>query len=611
MSSARRFPFEIDPADAPRAPLTAATNVQARPRLAAAVMGDAASDQGLARLREALAQMRAAAVQPILEQAVAAIHADEAQQAAELAIKALQGDEQNGLGWYLLAIAREKSGDFKSSIQAYETALKLVPDHAEIANNLGRLAFRLGMTEVAARLFIHYLERYPASAEASNNLACALREMCRYEEAIEVLRPAIEAEPGEAILWNTLGTVLAEQGEPLASVTFYDEALRLDPGQAKARYNRGNAKVVLGDVKGALEDCEAAIPAIKLESEAAMMRLARATALLADGEVGPGWDAYEERLNPHFADVTHFMIDRPAWTPETDIEGRTLLLMGEQGLGDEVLFANLVPDVLEALGPEGRLMLAVEPRLVGLFQRSFPQASVGAHATYAVDGHTIRGAPFVKDQETLDAWAPLASPLRRFRRTVEAFPGRGSYLKPDPERVAHWRGVLGGLAYRPTVGVLWKSMKLDGARLRYFSPFAQWRPVLETRDVTFVNLQYGDCAGELDQAARELGVRILQPPGIDLKDELDEVAALSCALDLVIGPANATSNIAAACGAQTWLISNPGAWPRLGTDRYPWYPQARVFTPAAYNGWGPLMDEVAAALAAKFPARGTEALAFG
>ena len=611
MPSAQSRPalFEPSGASASTAALQAGASAPARLRPAAAVMGDAASGPGLAQLQQAVAQMRAAAVQPILERAIAAIHADEPQEAAELALKALQSDEANGLGWYLLAIAREKSGDFKSSLQCYETALQLIPDQAEIANNIGRLAFRLGMTEVAARLFIHYLERYPTSPDAANNLACALREMNRYDEAIEILRPAIEANPGEPILWNTLGTVLAEQGEPEASLTFYDEALRLDPGQAKARYNRGNARLALGDVGGALEDCEAAVPAVKVEHEAAMMRLARATMLVAKGELGAGWDAYEERLNPHYADVTHFMIDRPAWSPEADLAGKRLLLMGEQGLGDEVLFANILPELAEAIGPHGELLVAVEPRLVELFQRSFPQATVGAHATYKVDAHTVRGAPFVKDWESIDLWAPMASPLRRFRRSVADFPARESYLKAEPARLAHWRAVLDGLSGRPKVGVLWKSLKLEGARLRYFSPFEQWAAVLSTPEVGFVNLQYGDCAAELAEAADRLGVEIWHPPGIDLKNDLDDVAALTCALDLVMGPANATSNIAAACGAPVWLISTPGAWPRLGTDRYPWYPGARVFTPAAFNRWGPVMDEAAAALADYFDVSGTRALA--
>ena len=79
----------------------------------------------------------------------------------------------------------------------------------------------------------------------------------------------------------------------------------------------------------------------------------------------------------------------------------------------------------------------------------------------------------------------------------------------------------------------------------------------------------------------------------------DDVAALCGAMDLILGPANATTNIAAACGAPVWLLSTPAAWPRLGTDRYPWYPQVRVFSPPAFNEWAPVMRELAEALAAE------------
>jgi len=100
----------------------------------------------------------------------------------------------------------------------------------------------------------------------------------------------------------------------------------------------------------------------------------------------------------------------------------------------------------------------------------------------------------------------------------------------------------------------------------------------------------------LEMARDQLGVDIWTPPGIDLKQDLDELAALSCAMDVVLGFANATSNIAAACGANVWLIAIPGAWVQAGTGRYPWYPQARVFNPAAFREWDGVMSEVAEAL---------------
>jgi Flp pilus assembly protein TadD len=559
-------------------------------------MGDSTSQAALERLNHAVAELKALTVAPLLQRAIAALAVEDAKSAADLALKALHLDERNGHAWHVLAIAREKVGDFKSSIQCYESALALLPDHADIANDLGRLAFRLDMKPLAAQLFTHYRTANPDSTHAANNLACVLRDMNEYQAAIDVLQPIIVANPLDPMLWNTLGTVVNVRGDTASALTFFDEALRIDPTFAKARYNRANTKLELCDTVGALADCDAALADAAAPSDRAMMQLARSTMLLCASRVGEGWDAYEARFDPDFTELTHFLIDRPRWTPQSELHGRSLLLVGEQGLGDEVMFANYLPDLIEALGPDGRLTLSLEPRLVTLFQRSFPNVRVGPHATYKRDGQTLRAAHFAEGDETIDLWSPLASPLRRFRRSLEAFPDRTSYLTADPERVEYWRAQLAALPGMK-VGILWKSLKLEGSRLREFTPFDQWRTVLETPDVSFVNLQYGDCDAELAQARESLGIDIWQPPGIDLKNDLDDVAALSCALDLVLGPANATSNIAVACGAPVWFISNPWGWPRLGTDRYPWYPQARLFIPKRYCEWDPVMNDVAAALA--------------
>lgn len=567
--------------------------IPTRPRMAGPASGQAGSKDALARLNEALGELRALAVQPLLQDAVAALQGDDFRRGGELAIKALEMDERNGFGWYLLAIARERAGDFASSVRCYESALTLIPNQAEVANDMGRLAYRMGMKDTAEKLFLHYLSQHPASHEAANNLACTLRDQMRFAEAVEILRPAIAAHPAHPLLWNTLGTVVGEEGDPALSVTFFDEALSHDPAFAKARYNRGNAKLVLGDLDGALDDCQTALTGQMSEDERLMMLLARSTIRIARGDIAAGWDDYEVRLEPNFADVTHFMIEAPRWTPQTDLTGKTLLLMGEQGLGDEVMFANIIPDVLEALGPDGKLFIAVEPRLVTLFQRSFPTANVGAHSTWSVDGHTVRGAPFVGDHAVLDCHAPIASMLRRFRSSVAAYPDRTGFLTPDPERVAWWKTQIPA---GPTVGLLWKSLVSAGARHRFYSPFEQWKPVLAVPGVTFVNLQYGDCAAEIDAARRDLGVEIWNPPGIDLKHDLDDVAALCCALDLVMGPSNASSCLAGACGAPLWLLSTPGSWPLLGTERYPWYPQARVFRPPTLGQWDPAMQAMAEAL---------------
>ncbi len=568
------------------------------PQIVGGPMGQAGSKEALARLNAAMSDLRALAAKPLLDRALQALTADRHQEGAEWAIKALEKDETSGFGWYLLAIARERVGDFASAITAYETALRLLPDHAEVANDLGRLAYRLDMKPQAEKLFRHFLARFPGHHEGANNLACVLRDRLAYDEAIALLRPVIVANPDVPMLWNTMATVLAEQGDYATAEIFFREALRLDETFAKARYNLANARLSQGDGEDALVLCEEALKRPMSDDERQLMELSRSTMLLALGRLGEGWDAYEARLHPAHPDVTHFVVDVAKWAPGADLAGKSLLVIGEQGLGDEVLFGHLIPDIIEALGPDGHLTLAVEPRLVELFQRSFPQATVGAHATYLAAGRTYRTLPFVMDFSAFDLWTPLASLLREFRRTTSAFPDRVGFLTPDPDRVAHWRHELEKAPAGVKVGLLWKSNIKNGARYRFYSPFADWAPVLQAKGVTLVNLQYGDCSEEIAQAERDYGVRIWTPPGIDLKQDLDDVTALCAAMDLVVGFSNATMNLAAGVGAPTWLISVPGAWTRLGTSRYPWYPQVRTFTTPAFGNWTPVMDAVGEALAA-------------
>ncbi|HEY2709839.1 MAG TPA: tetratricopeptide repeat protein [Caulobacteraceae bacterium] len=560
--------------------------------------GQDAGGASLAKLDGALAELKALAIVPMLRRAIDALHQEDAATGSEWALKALGQDPESGMAWYTLAVAREKAGDYDSSLKAYQSALALLPDHSDVANDLGRLAFRMGMKDLAEQLFRRYLAAHPAGWATWANLATAVRDQGRASEAIDILKFAIKQCPSDAQLWNALGTILAEQGDLDTAIVFYDEALRLEPNYPHARYNRGNAFLEKHDFDTALADCDEAISLAKAPDDKLMMQLSRSTIKIGQGRIGEGWDDYEARLAPLFAGSTVFMIDRPQWSLDTSLEGKRLLVVGEQGLGDEVLFANVLPDLVEALGPRGKLGLAVEPRLVSLFQRSFPMAEVAPHVTFLQHGRNHRAIPALGDMSQFDLWIPMASPLRRYRRRLEDFPARRQFLTADAARIADWRNVLASAPAGRKVGILWKSMKVESARARFYSPFELWTPILTTPGITFVNMQYGDCAAEIEWARTQLGVEIWTPPGIDLKNDLDDIGALASALDLTMGFANATSNIAAACGADVWIVSVPGAWTLLGTDRMPWYPQARIFNPPGFNRWDETMAEVAAALAA-------------
>lgn len=568
----------------------------------AAAVGDAASADALARLDRQTTEVRNQQTARLLARSIHAMQNRDFATGESLALQALERDDKLGVAWHVLGIAREKIGDFAGSMRCYEAALKLLPDHGPVAGDLGRLAFRMDMPEIAAKFFVHYLNARPGDLEGVNNLACALRDLNRCEEAIEVLRPAINENPEQPLLWNTLGTVMCSLGDGKTAVTFFDETLRLAPAFGKAYHNRAYAKLDLGDVEGALADCDQAIAVAESPEDLATMQFGRATILLALGRVEEGWKTYEARFSNDLVEAPRFTIEAPRWSPGMDLAGKSLMICAEQGLGDEVMFANMLPDVIEALGPDGRLTLAVERRLVPLFERSFPGAAVFPHKTVSYEGRVYRGAPEIEDWSGIDFWAPMGALLEIFRPSVAAFPSRPSFLTADPARVEHWRRELATAPAGPKVGLLWKSLKLNGERARQFSPFMLWRPVFEVPGITFVNLQYGDCDEEIALAKQAFGVNVWRPPGIDLKQDLDDVAALCCAMDLIVGFSNATTNLGGACGAPIWMLTGASSWTRLGAQTYPWYPQTRCFITPDYNDWNPTMQEVGAALRERFPA---------
>ncbi|CAN5150891.1 glycosyltransferase FlmG [soil metagenome] len=584
--------------------------------------GDAASPAAISRLSKSLAADRTSikaqrkAIE-ILKSALAAVRMGDYDAGARRCLQVLKIDERNGLAWHVLAICQEKAGRLAQALSAYEAALRLIPEDANIAHDLGRLAQRLGHLDIAEKLMLKFLAAEPGHVEGTNNLACVYRDQKRYGEAIDLVRDLLQVEPAEPTLWNTLGTILTDQGQMATSLPFFEEALRLDPAFAKARYNRANARQPLGDAAGALEDLDAAIPGAETPYERAMMTMAKAMTLMGMGRIPEGFETYEVRLDLEMPEAVQFVIDAPRWDPKlTDIAGKRLLVVGEQGIADEMVFGTCLGDVIDAVGPDGQVFIAVEPRLVDLYQRSFPSAIVGGHRAVRLDGRLTRYVPFMdqlgsdESGETgeidardpalapgakADAWIPMASLMARYRPSVAAFPDRDGYLAPDPVKVARWRAELEKLGPGLKVGLHWKSSILTGVRARYFSGFEGWAPILTAPGCVMVNLQCGDVSDDL-AAAEAAGASIWTPP-MNLKDDLDDLAALSNALDLVIGPGIAGTNMAAASGARTWLIHAPDDWHLLATDRYPFYPRVRTFATGGFDGWPRAIEAVRTALA--------------
>ncbi|HKQ10644.1 MAG TPA: tetratricopeptide repeat protein [Rhizomicrobium sp.] len=519
--------------------------------------------------------------------------------AGQWALKATDIDSGNSKAFHVLAMALERMGHQHKALITYERAFELDPEDPELLINLGLTAWNLKLTDGAKKMFQLYIAACPDSPLGYNNLGSVLSDLGDQETAIETLRAAIFRMPGEAILWNSLATVLAENGRADESLTFYEEAARLAPNFARAYHNLGYAYQHISQLDNALIAYDKALELVVDPAERIETLHSRSICLIGLGKVEEGFREYEIRNNERFRGYFHHMIDAPRWHGE-DVRGKKLLLVGEQGLGDELLFSNILPDAQAAVGDSGKLQICVDPRLIPLYRRSYPKAEVGTYDDRTlIDDNgqkALRLIPFASKGNKPDFWAPMGSALQYYRKSLADFPHK-PFLMPDPARVAVYKEKLAALPGKK-IGICWRSMLVSGKRAKYFSPIDAWGTLLQTPGITFVNLQYGDSAPEIARAKEKFGVQIHQVEGLDLKDDIDGTAALCLALDLVVSAPTAAAHTAASVGAEVWFLAVGLGWPQLGTAEYPWHAKTRVYWPEKFGDWDAVMPRYAADLAA-------------
>jgi tetratricopeptide (TPR) repeat protein len=519
--------------------------------------------------------------------------------AGQWALKATEADNTSSKAFHVLAMALERMGHLHKALITYERAFELDPEDPELLINLGLTAWNLKLTEGAIKMFELYVASCPDSPLGYNNLGSCLADMGQTEVAIETLRAALYRMPEEAMLWNSLATVLAENNRADESLTFYEEAARLAPTFARAYHNLGYAYQHLSQLDKAMISYDKALELVIDPAERIETLHSRSICLIAQGKLEDGFREYEIRNNERFRCYFHHVIDAPRWHGE-NVRGKKLLLVGEQGLGDEIMFSTIVPDAYAAVGEEGKLQICVDPRLIPLYQRAYPRAELGTYDDRTLmddnGNKAVRLIPFASKDNKPDFWAPMGSALQYYRKSLSDFP-RKPFLTPDPARVAVYKEKMAALPGKK-VGICWRSMLMTGKRVRYFSQFDDWRTILQTPGITFVNLQYGDCRPDIAHAKEKFGVEIHQVEGLDLKDDIDGTAALAQALDLVVSAPTAAAHTAAAVGAEVWFVAVSLGWPQLGTQEYPWHAKTRVYCPTKFGDWNAVMPRFAADLAA-------------
>jgi tetratricopeptide (TPR) repeat protein len=437
-----------------------------------------------------------------------------------------------------MGLAWQRLGRFEDATDAFLTATGLRPHEADAYFHLGTLYLQLRQFDGARRCLEQALERNPDHVPALNNLGYLLfREFDLIVDAERLIRRALDITPEALDARCNLGMVLQHAGRLDEALTQYEEVLRASPGFDEARLNRALIK-------------------------------------LSFGQFASAWPDYEARKQGS----THF-VKRPFVFPEWRDEAlaqRGILVYAEQGLGDELMFASCIPDLLAGAD---RCVIECSAKLERLFRRSFPRAAVHGGS------QTDVSREWLKDFPGIDMQVPIGSLPLRYRKGPQDFPLHTGYLKADSERTQYWRARLAELGPGLKIGISWRGgTRYTRGALRSLT-LEDLLPLKSIPDAILVSLQYGDCRKELAAMERLHGRAVHHWQ--EAIEDYDETAALVSALDVVVSVCTAVVHLTGALGKPVCVMVPAVAEWRYQSDgaKMPWYPTARLFRQRNGESW--------------------------
>ncbi len=466
-------------------------------------------------------------------------------EATRLAEEILAVDKDNIVALRILGVAARRSGRMDYSLELLERAVAVKSDDHALQFEIGVTLTEMHRTREALPHYVRAIELRPTFHPAYVNISAIHEQQERYEDVVEWTGKSIAVNPNCALSYYNLANALRELGRLEEAIEAYNKSLAINPNYLKAVWNLGLSHLLVGDYER-------------------------------------GWPLFEKRIE--LGEVAIDDYAQPRWDG-APLTHQTLLVHGEQGIGDEVLFASCFADVIPRVG---KCVIVCEPRLAAIFRRSFPQAVVYGYARRK-DGAAL------KISEPIDAQIPAGSLPMLVRQGVADFPQRESFLVPDEKLVAFWRTRMNALGSGLKVGISWRAGGKPQERRKRMIPLEMWRDVLVTPGVHFVNLQYSDASDEVAEVERALGIQIHDWEAGDPLVDLDSFAAKIKALDLVISVGNATVHMAGAVGTAAWtLLPSVPSWRwMVRGEQSPWYQSVLLFRQTTRGDWPSVLGVVA------------------
>jgi FkbM family methyltransferase len=485
-----------------------------------------------------------------------------------LAIKPDFAEAHNNLG-----LTRAAQGSLDEAVAAYRRAIALKPDFAEAHHNLGLALRQLGQLEPGLASCREAARLMPELPQVQNSLGSALQELGRHEEAISSLLEAIRLKPDLAQAHNNLGIAYWQLGRFEEAVASYRRAAELAPDMAEAQSNLATVLRDLGEIEEAKSCYDRALAIKPGYSEA---RWNRSLLSLLQGDFQRGWSEYECRWT--LKTFQRRNCPQPIWDG-SPLEGKTILLAAEQGLGDTIQFLRYAP----LLQRRGARVVAEVHRPLRRLARTCP----------GVDKVVVLG----ESPPHFDTYVPLMSLPRVFNTDLQTIPADVPYLSADAALIEQWRKEVAALPGFK-VGIAWRGSPQNAMDRSRSIPLAVFESIARLPGITLVSLQKGVGAEQIAEVADRFSV-------IDFGSRLDETsgpfmdtAALMKTLDLVITCDSALAHLAGALGVRVWiaLMRTPDWRWLLDRDDSPWYPTARLFRQPTLGDWPGTFERLASTL---------------
>jgi tetratricopeptide (TPR) repeat protein len=454
----------------------------------------------------------------------------------------LSQDENNLAVLNNLALAFKGKGDTVAARSVLQDALTIDENYPLTLQNLGQLDLDEGKFVESIEAYTRLIEHPDFAERAYFNMAIAYRMLTDYDKASVHIRKCLEINPGNLDASIILGRIFIDLRKYDEADKIYNNLLVLNPGN----------KVVI-------------------------KAIAELNLLL--GKFAEGWEGYESRLdNPENNKI--FSEHKIC----TDVRNsKPIALIGEQGIGDEILFASCIPDLLE---DNRDCTFMCDERLERLFARSFPDIDV-----------TSRHGIYLERSSKFSCYLPLGSLPKYYRNDIRQFPMNNNYLVADSTRTAYWQDLLSSLEGKINVGISWHGgTHATRSGLRSIE-LSEWAPILSTPDCNWISLQYGEYRKNTSEVEKQLGITI--NTWDEAIDDLDETAALVNALDIVISVSTSVVSLSGALGKKTFVMIpfSPG-WIFLHAgNSMPWFSSVTLFRQASAGAWQDVIRDVASELA--------------